>query len=45
MNVKHKKGIIAECYAKAWLLEREKRIIENTERMRNYETKKLKPNE
>ena len=21
MNVKHKKGIIAECYAKAWLLE------------------------
>ena len=27
------------------LLEREKRIIENTERMRNYETKKLKPNE
>jgi Holliday junction resolvase-like predicted endonuclease len=21
MNVKHKKGIVAECYAKAWLLE------------------------
>ena len=27
------------------LLEREKRIVENTERIRNYETKKLKSNE
>jgi len=27
------------------LLEREKRIVENTERIRNYETKKFKSNE
>ena len=27
------------------ILEREKRIVENTERIRNYETKKLKSNE
>ena len=27
------------------LLEREKRIVENTERIKNYETKKLKSNE
>ena len=27
------------------LLEREKRIVENTERIKNYETKKLESNE